>query len=117
MTASSSTAPATITSAPTQLYRFDGGAVGWVGVQLAGFFVTALTLGICYPWAVVMNYRWRASHTLLQGRRLAFTGSAVGLFGQWIKWLALIIVTLGIYGFWVYPRLLQWTTEHQAFAE
>ena len=105
------------TSASPPLFRFDGGALGWLGVQVAGFLLTLCTLGICYPWAVVMTYRWKASHTMLDGRRLQFTGSAVGLFGLWMKWLLLIVVTLGIYGFWVYPRLLRWTTEHQAFAQ
>ncbi|WP_243841944.1 DUF898 family protein [Salinibacterium sp. ZJ77] len=28
-----------------------------------------------------------------------FTGSATGLFGHWIKWLLLSIITLGIYDF------------------
>ena len=99
------------------LLQFDGGALGWLGGQLAGFLVTICTLGICYPWAVVMTYRWKAAHTLFQGRRLRFTGSAFGLFGLWIKWLVLIFLTVGIYGFWVYPRLIRWTTGHQAFAE
>lgn len=88
-----------------------------MGVQLAGFLVTVLTFGICYPWAVVMTYRWKASHTTIDGRRLRFTGSAVGLFGQWIKWWVLVVVTLGVYSFWVYPRLLRWTIEHQAYVD
>lgn len=118
MSSSSSSAASTLVScATTPLFRFDGGALGWLGVQLAGALVTICTFGICYPWAIVMTYRWKASHTLLEGRRLRFTGSAVGLFGQWVKWLLLIIVTLGIYGFWVYPRLLRWAIEHQALAE
>ena len=37
-----------------------------------------------------------------------FTGSAWGLFGNWIKWWLLIIITIGIYSFWVYPRLTKW---------
>ncbi len=74
-------------------------------------------LGHLLPLGSGETYRWKASHTTLDGRRLQFTGSAVGLFILWIKWLLLIIVTLGISGFWVYPRLLRWTTEHQTFAQ
>jgi uncharacterized membrane protein YjgN (DUF898 family) len=102
-------------AAPLSLaFRFDGGAATWVGVRIAGFFVTLCTLGICYPWAVVMQYRWQAKHTYINGYRLQFTGTAIGLFGHWIKWLLLSIITLGIYLFWVVPRLTKWVVEHQA---
>ena len=45
-----------------------------------------------------------------------FTGTGIGLFGNWIKWWFLSIITLGIYLFWVVPRLTKWQVEHQAFA-
>ncbi|MDQ0678178.1 uncharacterized membrane protein YjgN (DUF898 family) [Arthrobacter pascens] len=38
-------------------------------------------------------------------------GTGWGIFGLWIKWLLLSIITLGIYTFWVYPRLMQWKVE------
>ena len=97
------------------MYRFDGGAGTYLGVRLGGYLITVFTLGICYPWAVVMTYRWQAKHTYLNGRRLRFTGTAPALFGQWIKWFLLIIVTLGIYSFWVGPKLTKWIVEHQEF--
>ncbi len=40
----------------------------------------------------------------------------MGLFGNWIKWLLLTMITFGIYSFWVVPRLTKWRVEHQAFA-
>jgi uncharacterized membrane protein YjgN (DUF898 family) len=49
-------------------------------------------------------------------RRLRFTGTGLGLFGNWVKWWALCIVTFGVYIFWVIPRLTRWATEHQDFA-
>lgn len=99
-----------------RLFRFDGGAATWFGVQVAGFLVTLCTLGICYPWSVVMVYRWKAKHTYLQGRQLRFTGDAWSLFGQWIKWFLLCCITFGFYSFWVYPRMTRWIVEHQEFA-
>ncbi len=63
-----------------------------------------------------MTYRWKAEHTYLNGRRLRFTGNAGSLFGLWIKWSVLILITFGIYSFWVYPQLITWTVEHQDFA-
>ncbi|HUG50757.1 MAG TPA: DUF898 family protein, partial [Terrimesophilobacter sp.] len=62
-------------------FTFDGGAATYLGTAILGFLVTVCTLGICYPFALVLQQRWRCKHTLIDGQRLAFTGSAVGLFG------------------------------------
>jgi uncharacterized membrane protein YjgN (DUF898 family) len=92
---------------------FDGGAASYFGVILLAGLVTVCTLGICVPWAICMRYKWRAQHTLIYGNRVKFTGSGAGLFGNWVKWWLLCIVTLGIYSFWVVPRLIGWIVEHQ----
>ncbi len=94
-------------------FRFNGGALSHFGMQILATLVTAITLGICYPWAVVMQYRWKANHTTVNGAQMRFTGSAAGLFGHWIKWLLLSIITVGIYSFWVVPRITKWIVEHQ----
>jgi uncharacterized membrane protein YjgN (DUF898 family) len=77
--------------------------------------LTVATFGIGYPWAVCMRYRWRCEHTLVYGQQPHFTGHGLGLFGQWIKWWCLCLVTIGIYLFWVVPRLTRWIVEHQQF--
>lgn len=77
--------------------------------------VTILTLGICYPFALVLRERWRAKHSYIDGFQLVFTGSATGLFGNWIKWLFLTFITAGIYLFWVGPRIARWKWEHTDF--
>ena len=83
-----------------------------LGYTLLGILVTTLTLGICLPWAYTMIYNWEIKHTLVSGHRLAFDGTAIGLFGQWIKWLLLTIITLGIYGLWVGIKLKKWKVSH-----
>ena len=80
---------------------FDGGLLQLIGWLLLGSLITIFTLGICFPWAICMVYSWEAKHTVIDGKRLVFDGSAVGLFGNWIKWLFFCIITLGIYSFWV----------------
>ena len=100
----------------TKRFHFDGGAGSFLIVGILSFLLVLFTLGIGTPWAVVMRYRWRTEHTLIDGRRLKFTGRGIGLFGNWIKWWLLSIVTLGIYLFWVVPRLTKWATENQDFA-
>ena len=100
----------------TEKSYFDGGLLQLIGWHILGSLVTVLTLGICYPWAICMIYRWEAKHTVINGRRLRFDGTAVQLFGNWIKWLLLTIITLGIYGFWLNIKLIQWKTKHTVFA-
>lgn len=96
-------------------FRFDGGAGTYLGTGILAVLVTVLTLGICYPFALVLKERWRAKHSYIDGHRLVFTGSAWSLFGNWIKWLLLSFITLGIYLLWVGPRIARWKWEHTDF--
>lgn len=101
----------------TEKSYFDGGLLQLIGWQILGGLVTTLTLGVCYPWAICMIYRWEAKHTVINGRRLKFTGTATQLFGNWIKWLLLTLITFGIYSFWLNIKLMQWKTKHTVFAD
>ena len=101
----------------TEKSYFDGGLLQLIGWQILGGLVTVLTLGICYPWAICMIYRWEAKHTVINGRRLKFNGTAMQLFGNWIKWILLTIITLGIYSFWLNIKLIQWKNKHTEFAD
>jgi len=95
---------------------FDGGLAQLIGWRILGFLVTTFTFGICYPWALCMVYGWRVNHTVIEGRRLQFNGRALSLFGHWIKWLLLSIITLGIYLFWVQISLEKWKVKNTRFA-
>jgi len=96
-------------------FHFDGGAATYVGTAILGFLITVCTFGFCYPFALVLRERWKAKHSYIDGQRLTFTGSAWGLFGNWVKWLLLSIITLGIYLFWVVPRITKWKWENTDF--
>lgn len=101
--------------AASQSY-FDGGLSEYIGWSILGGLVTALTLGLAFPWAVCKIYGWKINHTVINGKRLKFTGTALGLFGHWIKWFLLTLITLGIYGFWVFIKLEKWKVSHTEFA-
>ncbi|GEK28308.1 DUF898 family protein [Furfurilactobacillus siliginis] len=94
---------------------FDGGLLAYIGWTILGIVVTALTLGICYPWALTMVYGWKINHTVIDGHRMRFSGTAIGLFGNWIKWLLLSIITIGIYSFWVGIKLTDWKAKNTNF--
>ena len=97
-------------------FQFDGKARHYFFVGIAAFLITPLTFGIALPWAIVMVQQWKTSHTLVEGRRLKFYGSGGELFGKYIVWYILIIITLGIYSIAVYPRFTKWVVERTDFA-
>jgi uncharacterized membrane protein YjgN (DUF898 family) len=103
--------------ANSKRFTFDGGALTYVGTGLLALFLTIFSLGILYPFALVLRQRWRAKHSYIDGKQLIFTGSAWGLFGNWLKWLFLSIITLGIYLFWVGPRIQRWIWQNTDFAQ
>lgn len=96
---------------------FDGKLIQLIGWRLLGGFLTAVTFGICFPWAMCMIYSWETKHTVINGKRLKFDGTGIQLFGTWMKWLALCIITLGIYSFWVAIDLKKWQTKHTYFRD
>ena len=97
-------------------FTFDGGAGSYLGTTLLAILVTVCSLGFAYPFALVLLERWRCEHSFVDGRPLRFNGTGMSLFGNWIKWLLLCVITLGIYSFWVMPRIQQWKWENTSFA-
>ena len=55
---------------------------------------------------------WKTKHTVVDGQRLYFDGTGAQLFGNWIKWFLLTIITFGIYGFWLQIKMEQWIVKH-----
>lgn len=94
---------------------FDGGLIEFVGLNILGGIITVFTLGICLPWALCLIYGWRINHTVVDGRRMKFNGKASGLFGNWIKWFFLTVITFGIYSFWLFIKLEQWKVKNTTF--
>ena len=98
-------------------FVFDGGAADFLGTAILAWLLTVFTLGFGYPWALCMIQGWKAHHTLIDGRRLRFVGGGGGLFGLWIKWFLLCMITFGIYTFWVVPDLQRWIVQNTEFDE
>ena len=98
-------------------FIFDGGASTYWGTQILAFLIVLFTLGIFYPYALVLVERWKAKHTYIKGKQLVFKGKAIGLLGNWIKWFVLCVITFGIYIFWVIPKLEKWKKENTYIVE
>lgn len=91
---------------------FDGGLLGLIGVKLVTFFISVLTLSIAYPALICYNLRWKYKHTVVGGCRLKFTGTGMQLFGKWITWVLLGLITLTIYWWWIPIKMKKWETKH-----
>lgn len=92
--------------------EFYGGLWSYIGLKIGNFFIKVFTLGLCVPWTIRREYTWLYEHQIIDGRKLEFTGNAASLFGQWVKWLLLSIVTLGIYAWTIPIKKMQWITEN-----
>ena len=92
--------------------KFDGGLLGLIGVNLLTCLVSLITLTIAVPRMVCYKERWISRHTVIDGRRLTFDGSGIQLFGNYIKWLLLTIITIGIYSLWLGIKMKKWVVMH-----
>ena len=95
-----------------ELSYFDGGLFGLICVSILSGILTLITLGLAFPWAVCLKMSWVCSHTVVDGRRLAFAGRGLNLFIEWLKILGLCIITLGIYGFWANIAIHRWVVKN-----
>lgn len=100
-----------------QVSYFDGGLLQLIGWKILGGLLTAVTLGLGYPWAKCMVESWETKHTVINGRRLRFDGNGGQLFGNYIKWILLTIITLGIYSFWLGINMKKWVAKHTHFED
>lgn len=95
--------------------KFDGTVLELLGINIAVVLIDIVTLGIAYPWALVLKQRYVTRHSIVDGKRLRFDGMGGQLFGTWIKIFLLTIVTLGIYGFWAELEVKRWVSRHTHF--
>ena len=91
---------------------FDGGVLNYLLLQIVNTFIIVFTFGIGTPWAICRTYKWKESHTVINGKRLKFNGTAGSLFIHWIKWFLLTIITFGIYSFWLHIALEKWIVSN-----
>ena len=71
-----------------------------------------VTLGFASPFIVCTVIRWICANTTIGGKNYTFKGTAMGLFGRWIVWVLLTIITVGIYGFWATRNEIKWVVEN-----
>ncbi len=98
-------------------FEFNGTGIGYLGVALLSFILTAITLGLYAPWAYCSKHRWKTERTLIEGKPLTFKGTGVGVFGTFLLTVFLSIITFGIYIPWGVCRLERWRINNTYFAD
>ncbi len=91
---------------------FDGKGIVLTLLKFACLVLKIVTLFIIKPVADMWIYKWEVRHTVYDGRRLYFDGNVIQLFGKYMLWWLLSIVTLGVYSFFAANRLLKWRVKH-----
>lgn len=96
---------------------FDGSGIELFGILLLTFILSGITCGLATPWMLCKIFKWRKTHTVIDGRRLDFNGTGGNLFGHWILWEILTAVTCGIYGFFMYVAVRKWEMKHTFYQD
>ncbi|MCI2111217.1 MAG: DUF898 family protein [Bacilli bacterium] len=97
--------------------RFDGKPYQVLFNALFAFFVTALSLGIAFPWVYCRSVAWGYDHTIYEGKRIHFDGHGGQLIGKWILWWFLSLITLTVFAWWLPLKLAAWKARHCHFVE
>ncbi len=90
---------------------------GMFFTKLLAFLLKVCTLGFGLPWAKCMVINKWCSNVRIDGRRIQFTGTPMGLFGIWVKICVLSIVTLTLY-YWFagYKQVSKYIDAHITWA-
>ena len=80
----------------------------YAAIGIFAFFM--LWLGLA--WATVISLRWEYRHTVIGGKRLVFKGKKTALWGNYLKWFFLTVITILIYGLWVSIKMQKWVIKN-----
>ncbi len=95
--------------------RLLGASISFFFFNLLCGILTVITLGIAYPFIVVMKEKYLAKRTYTTGHRNMFDGNGFQLIGKYILWLFLTVITFGIYSIFLITKLIAWKTAHTHF--
>ena len=93
--------------------QFNGtGGQYFVTVLIHVLILGSVTFGIYSPWAWVMVFRKKASHTMINGKAVTFTGTGMQLFLLVLVHGLLTLITVGLYGPWAMCKFFTWKAQN-----
>ncbi|MDR0709061.1 MAG: DUF898 domain-containing protein [Spirochaetaceae bacterium] len=97
--------------------KFSGGVLAIFLFPFWAVPFVIITLGIATPWVICIVMRWICNNTTKDEKRFRFKGTGGGLFGRFIIWWLLSLITLGIYSFWSTRNQIRWVVENIEMAD
>ncbi|NWF55834.1 MAG: DUF898 domain-containing protein [Syntrophaceae bacterium] len=94
------------------LFSFRGRMRDFLRLFLGGWGLTALTLGLYYPFYDTRRQDFMVSNSQFGSRRFKFDGSGRDLSKPYLLALLLFVPTLGLYWFWFTARKQRYFWEH-----
>lgn len=92
--------------------KFTGGTLGFWGVSILATILNFITAFIALPFVIAFVEKWEKDHTVVDGYLLDFSGHGLDLFGHWLLWMLLSIITFFIYAFWLPLKFENWKTKN-----
>lgn len=89
---------------------FDGGILGLIGTNILAAIVLLVPF-VGFAWSNVIKLKWERSHTVIDSRRLIFTGTVGQYFLKYLLWGFLTGITFGIFALFMPVKNLRLEAE------
>lgn len=97
--------------------KYDGNGFVRYILNIGLWILVCITFSLAYPFKVCVLNRYDKKHSIIDGYRLKFTGTAMQYFGKHILWTFLSIITIGIYYIFVSLKKEAWVRKHTIIDE
>lgn len=82
----------------------------WLDIALK--FLNIISVGLLMPFTMSIKLRYISRNTVINKKKIVFTGAGISLIGRYILWIILTCITFGIYGWCVPINIFKWQTEN-----
>ncbi|HBR17768.1 MAG TPA: DUF898 domain-containing protein [Deltaproteobacteria bacterium] len=97
-------------------FSFRGAFKAAISQYAGGLFLTAVTLGIYYPFFHAKMRHFWVSNSYFGNTQFQYDGNGRDLLGKFMLAGFLTIITLGIYWFWYKAMVQRYDWQHTAFS-
>lgn len=96
-------------------FSFRGRMADFIKLFVGGSLLTAITLGLYYPFFDTRRHAFMLSRSYFGNQRFDFDGRGRDLFGSYLLALLLFLPTLGLCWFWFLAKKQRYFWDHTTF--
>lgn len=89
-------------------YEEKGIKLFWINILCK--FLNITTIGLMIPFTTCIQLKYINRHTVINNKKLVFTGAGINLLGRYLLWGFLTCITFSIYGWCVPVHMFRWQT-------